>query len=142
MSRILAVDPGDKRIGLAISDLSGTIANPLTVIEHVSRMVDAAVIAQKAYENEVMLIVVGQALDSEGQVGPQGRKAQRMADAIKEQTQIEVILWDESHSTQTAREARILMGVNRNKRKGHMDELAATVILQTYLDFRKPASQE
>jgi putative holliday junction resolvase len=138
MSRILAVDPGDKRIGLAISDPSGTIANPLRVIEHVGRAIDAASIAQIASEYEAVFIVIGQPLDENGEVGPQARKSQRLAEAVKLQTSIEVILWDESGSTQIARQARLQMGVNRSKRKGHMDELAATVILQSYLDSQKP----
>ena len=58
--RILAVDPGSKRIGLALSDPTGTIANPLTVISHVSRPVDAAVVAELASSHEAGLIVIGQ----------------------------------------------------------------------------------
>jgi putative Holliday junction resolvase len=134
MARILAVDPGDKRIGLAISDLTGTIANPLTVFIHVGRLIDAARIAEMARENDAVYIVVGQPLDSDGQIGPQARKSQRLGEAIKMQTHIPVVYWDESGSTQTAREARIQMGASRGRRKGHMDELAATVILQSYLD--------
>lgn len=132
--RILAVDPGEKRLGLAISDPSGTIANPLTVLKHTSRTVDAAMIAQIAEQNQVGVIVVGQALDAEGNPSPQGRSAARLADAIGLQTSIPVVLWDESESTQAARQARIAMGVSRRKRRGHLDDLAATYILQTYLD--------
>ncbi len=132
--RILAIDPGEKRLGLAISDPTGTISNPLTVIKHVARRVDAAVIAQLARDQEVSLIVVGEALGDEGEATSQSRRAVRFAEAIRLQTSLPVELWDESGSTQTAREARIAMGVSRRKRRGHMDDLAATVILQTYLD--------
>lgn len=132
--RILAVDPGEKRIGIAISDPTATIANPLQVVKHVSRRLDAAIIAQLANEYEVVRIVIGQALDGNGQITPQARHAMRLADSIREQTSIEIILWDESGSTQAARSARIAMGVSREKRAGHLDEIAATVILQTYLD--------
>jgi putative Holliday junction resolvase len=132
--RILAVDPGDKRIGLAISDPSGTIANPMTVLNHISRPVDAAAIAALALEQSAGLIVVGQALDENNEIGPSARKAGRMAEAIRLQCSIPVILWDESGSTQTARQAGIDLGVSRYKRRGHLDHLAATVILQTYLD--------
>jgi putative Holliday junction resolvase len=137
--RVLAVDPGDKRIGLAISDPSGTIANPVSVINHVSRPVDAASIAAVALERGVELIVVGQALDENNEVGPSARKASRMAEAIRLQCTIPVILWDESGSTQTARQAGIDLGVSRFKRRGHLDQLAATVILQTYLDAQNHA---
>jgi putative holliday junction resolvase len=132
--RVLAVDPGEKRIGLALSDPSGMFASPLRVIQHVSRVLDAAQIAAIAAETGAVLILVGQALDDEGLPTPEGRKAQRLAEALQLQTTIPVGLWDESFSTQTARQTRIEMGVRRNKRKGHMDEVAAAVILQSYLD--------
>lgn len=132
--RILAVDPGDKRIGLALSDPSATFAMPLAVIQHVSRVLDAARIAFLARENGVVRIVVGQSLDEAGLPTPEGRKAIRLADAIRGQSEIEVVMWDEAFSTQTAREARIAMGSPRRKRSGHLDELAATVILQSYLE--------
>ena len=57
--RILAVDPGEKRLGIAVSDLSATIANPLTVLQHISRLIDAASIARLAEEQSARLIVVG-----------------------------------------------------------------------------------
>jgi putative holliday junction resolvase len=132
--RILAVDPGDKRIGIAVSDDSGTIANPLTVLKHVARLVDAAVIANLAADQSAVKIIIGQALDDKGEVSHQGRKAERLAEAIRSQTNLPVELWDEAGSTQAARSARVCMGARRSKRSGHMDELAATVILQTYLD--------
>jgi putative holliday junction resolvase len=132
--RILAVDPGEKRLGLAISDPTATIASPLMVIKHVARPLDAAAIARTAEENQAELIVVGSALDDEGESTTQSRRAERLADAIRQQTSLPVVLWDESGSTQTARAARIAMGVSRRKRRGHMDDLAAAVILQSYLD--------
>jgi putative Holliday junction resolvase len=132
--RVIAVDPGEKRLGIALSDPTGTIANPLTVIKHISRPVDAATIAHLAQENEAGLIIIGQALDAEGQPSAQGRRAARLADAIKVQTELQVVLWDESGSTLAARQAMISMGVSRRKRRGHLDDLAATYILQTYLD--------
>ena len=132
--KILAVDPGDKHIGIAISDPTGTIANPYQVLTHVSRLIDAAEIARIAADQGAVLIVVGQALDDEGEVGPAARKAQRLADAIRSQTALPVELWDESSSTQEAREVRLRMGVKREKRKGHLDDLAATVILQSFLE--------
>jgi putative Holliday junction resolvase len=135
--RILAVDPGEKRIGIAISDPTGTIANPLTVVQHISQPMDAAMIADLARQNEAGLIIVGQSLDEEGQSTPQSRRSERIAEAIRQQSNLPVIMWDESFSTQTARQARVQMGVSRHKRRGHLDELAATVILQSYLDSKQ-----
>jgi len=132
--RILAVDHGEKRIGLALSDPTGTIANPFKVIEHVSRLMDAAQVASLAQEYEVGLIVIGQSFDEEGRPNLAGRRAAKFADALKQQTSIPVVLWDESFSTQEARATRIELGVSRKKRAGHHDSLAAVVILQSYLE--------
>ena len=132
--RILAVDPGEKSLGIALSDPTGTIANPLTVLQHISRSLDAASIATLAHEHGAGLIVVGQILDEEGKPTPESRRSARLAAAIRTQTRLPVELWDESGSTQAARQARIAMGAARSKRGGHLDELAATYILQTYLD--------
>ncbi len=137
--RILGIDPGDKNIGVALSDPTGTIANPLTVVQHVSRPINAATIAELARENGAGKIIVGQSLDLEGKPNFQGRKAARLAAAIRTQTEIPVELWDEAYSTQKAKSARIQMGSTRAKRRGHLDELAATVILQSYLDGRQEA---
>ena len=136
--RILAIDPGEKNIGIAISDPTGTIANPLTIIKHVSRLIDAATIAQLATENDAKLILVGQALNEEGKSTPQSRRSVRLAAAVKSQTDLPVELWDESGSTQAARQAQIMMGTSRKNRAGHLDDLAATYILQTYLDVHPP----
>ena len=132
--RVLAVDPGDVRIGLAVSDPMGIIANPLTVIKHISRDENARRIANIAQEKEAALIVVGQPLDSDGEVGPTAKKSSRLANAIKKFTDVEVILWDESGTTKAAQQAYIQMNVPRKKRRGHLDHIAATIILQSYLD--------
>ena len=135
--RILAVDHGEKRIGLALSDPTATIASPLQVIKHVSRLLDAAQVANLASENEVGLIVIGQSFDEEGNPNLAGRRAAKFAEALKEQTNIPIELFDESFSTQDARATRIEMGVSRKKRSGHMDELAAVMILRSYLESKK-----
>ena len=136
--RVLAVDHGEKQIGLAISDPTATIASPLKVIQHTSRIMDAAQVANLASENDAALIVIGQSFDEEGKPNLAGRRAAKFAGALKEQTQIPVILWDESFSTQDARAVRLEMGVSRKKRSGHLDELAAVMILRSYLDANKP----
>jgi len=135
--RILAIDHGEKRIGLALSDPTRTIASPLKVIKHVSRMIDAAQVAEIANENEVSLIIIGQSLDEDGKPNMAGRRAGRFADELKNQTQIPIEMVDESFSTQIARNARIELGVSRKKRAGHQDEYAAVVILQNYLELKR-----
>ena len=140
--KILAVDHGEKRIGLAISDSTGTIAGPLKVIKHVSRPLDAAQVAVLAAENDAELIVVGQSFDEEAHPNLAGRRAARFAEALKTQTQIPIVMWDESLSTQDARTARIELGVSRKKRAGHLDELAAQMILQSYLEAHRAERNE
>ena len=136
--RILAVDPGEKRIGLAVSDPLGMIANPLSVLEHISRDQNGQRIAAIAAEKEAVAIVVGLPLNSEGEIGPSAKRSVRLANAIRKYTDTEVILWDESGSTQAAQQAYIQMGVSRKKRRGHLDQIAATVILQSFLNTLNP----
>lgn len=136
MIRILAVDPGSKNLGIALSDPTGTIAGPLKVLKHVSRPANAAVIIELAEQHEAEVIVIGQSLDQDSQPTFEGRRAARLAAEIQSQTDLEVLLWDESLSTVAARDAQILLGTSRRKRKGHLDDLAATVILQSFLDAR------
>lgn len=135
--RILAVDPGEKRIGIALSDPTGTIANPLTVLKHVSRFSDAEAIVKLAEEHEAGRIIVGQNLDVEGEPTLQSRMAGRLADAIRAKVSIPVEMWDESDSTRIAQATRLAMGVRRRRRRGHLDDLAAAVILQSYLDAQQ-----
>ncbi len=132
--RVLGVDHGEKRIGLAVSDPTGTLARPLAVIQHAARALDAAQVAALAAEQGVELIVIGQSFDEEGRPNQAGRRAERFAEALKSQTALPIVLWDESLSTADAREFRTEMGAPRKKRGGHLDDAAAAMILQSYLD--------
>lgn len=131
--KVLAVDPGEKRIGLAISDPTGTLARPLMVIRHEARAKDAEKIAEVVKDEAVDLIVVGWALDSEGEIGYRARKALRLAEAVRQETDIMIKMWDESGTTQAAIQNRIELGVSRMKRQGHLDALAASILLQDFL---------
>jgi putative Holliday junction resolvase len=124
--RILAVDPGEVRIGLAISDPSGTIARPLEVIPHHSRDQDAAKIVEIASQQGAQRIVVGLAVDPEGRLGSQARKALRLVTTLTQSTGITVETWDESFSTQRAESIRT--------GDPDLDARAAAFILQDYLD--------
>jgi putative holliday junction resolvase len=140
--RILAVDHGEKRIGIALSDETATIASPLKVVEHISRVIDASQVADLALQNNVALIVIGQSFDEHGKPNPAGRRAGRFADELKNQTKTPVELWDESFSTQDARSARLELGISRKNRGGHQDAFAAAVILQSYLDANRNSMVE
>jgi putative Holliday junction resolvase len=132
--RVLAIDPGEKRIGIAISDESGTIANPIGVFRHISREKDAAEIILMCEEKKVDAIVIGCALGTENEISFEGRKSVRLADKIRQLTTIPVLLWDESDSTRIARETRRKMHNKKNRQLGHQDDLAAAIVLQSYLD--------
>ncbi len=120
---VLAVDPGEVRIGLALSDPTGTIARPLQVIEHISRQQNAAAIAEVATARGAELILVGLPLDDEGEIGHQARRSLRLVDELRKVTGVTVETWDESGSTQMA-----------GKKDGMVDARAAAYILQDYLD--------
>lgn len=128
---ILAIDPGEVRIGLALSDPTQTIARPLEVMRHVSRAADVRAILERAVRDGVGAIVVGLALDSEGEVGAQARRALRLVDALRQATTLPVETWDESGSTAAARRGR--------REDPLLDARAAAVILQEYLDAHRPA---
>ncbi|MBI3159232.1 MAG: Holliday junction resolvase RuvX [Chloroflexi bacterium] len=132
--RILAVDPGEKRIGIAISDSTAAIARPLTILQHTSRSLDAATIAAIAAEHQVVRVIVGQSVDDDGQPNASGRRAARLAGALRAQTGLPVELWNEDFSTVSARAGRQMSGARRSQRAKPLDDLAAAAILQDYLD--------
>ncbi len=128
-SPVLSVDPGEVRIGLAISDPTRTIARPLEVMRHTSRAADALAILERAARHGAGAIVIGVALNAEGEVGPQARRGLRLAEAIRQHTSLPVETWDESGSTQAAR---------RGGRDDPMlDARAAAVILQEFLNAQR-----
>jgi putative holliday junction resolvase len=131
VSRILAVDPGEVRIGVAVSDPTGTIARPLTTLMHTSRSKDADAILDLAKEHEAGMIVVGLALDDDGKQGHQARRALRLVEFLRTAAPVPVTTWDESGSTQAAQRGR--------GRDAMLDARAAAVILQDYLDARAKA---
>jgi len=131
MPRILAVDPGEARLGLAVSDPTGTIARPLRILRHVSRAADAAEILARAQEESAEKIIVGLALDQDGNVGPQARRALRLVEALRASSVLPIETWDESGSTLAA-------GPSRHASQPD-DARAASVILQDYLDAHRPA---
>jgi putative Holliday junction resolvase len=132
--RILGVDPGEKRIGLAISDETGMIANPVGVVIHSSRNKDADVILSQARELNAGLIIIGQALDEEGKPTASSRSAERLADEIRSRGEVPVEMVDEYGSTNEAQTTAFEMGLKRKNRRGHRDTIAAVIILQRYLD--------
>jgi putative Holliday junction resolvase len=137
---VLGIDHGEKRIGVAISDTTRTIARPLSIMKHVAREQDARRILGLADQSNVGIIVVGQSSDEDGIPNLAGRRAGRFAQLLRTLTGREIVLWDESLSTRDARAWRLASGVSRKKRAAADDAAAAAMILQSYLDAQRTNS--
>jgi len=135
VSRTLGLDPGSRRIGVALSDPTGTIALPHTVIDRSGEDV-AAKLRELCREGEVERIVVGLPLHLSGREGPAVEAAKEVADLAREATGLPVDMHDERFTTVTAESALLEAGVRRRKRREVRDMVAATVLLQSYLDNR------
>jgi putative Holliday junction resolvase len=132
--RILALDVGEARTGVAVSDPLGMIASPLTTIQVESAEADIAEVKRIAEEQEAVRIVVGVPLNQHGEVGPQAEKVLAFVASLREAVSVEVDIIDERFSTVVAHQALGASGVKSKKRKGVIDQAAAQQILQLYLD--------
>jgi len=135
--KVMAVDPGEKRIGLALSDETATLARGLVVLRHRSLKEDCQEIINIAAANNVNKIIVGVPESDDGEERPQTRHAQKIVTTLSELTSKPIILWDESDSTRMARSVRLESGARRKTRSGHLDAVAAAIILQSWLDWKK-----
>lgn len=131
--KILSIDPGDKRIGIAISDDTGSFVRPLTKIIHKSRREDSLVIVEIAESNNCGQIIIGQALLNDGSEGVRARSARRLKEMIEQFSSIKVILWDESHTTEKAQELFTTLGINRKRKSNLIDSISAKILLEDYL---------
>ncbi len=135
--RALGVDLGSKRIGIAVSDRSGTIASPLTVLQRSgSPRRDHQAIAALVAEEEAELVVVGLPLNMNGTVGPAAKAAVTEADALATVVGVPVITFDERRTTVTADRALMEANIGARDRRKYVDKVAAAVMLQTWLDSR------
>ena len=132
--RVLALDIGEARIGVAVSDPHQTLARSLTVIERSSRQRDFAAIGCLVRELGVEKVIVGHPLSVDGTVGPQARRVRRYAAALAQTLDVPVVLRDERFSTVEAQQLMIEAGYKRKTRRRKIDAVAAAVLLQDYLD--------
>jgi putative Holliday junction resolvase len=132
--RVLGLDIGERRIGVALSDSLRIIAGALTVVERVTDDAALKQIIDLARENEVERIVVGMPRSLDGSLGKQAQAVQYFVDLLKRRTDIPVVTWDERLSTVAAERTLLEVGMKRDKRKKRRDSLAAAIILQGYLD--------
>jgi putative Holliday junction resolvase len=136
--RVLGLDLGDNTIGVAVSDASSTIAQGITTIKRKNFEEDVKAIEDLVKKYGVQKIVVGLPKNMNGSIGTQGEKAINFGEKLKEKLKIPVVFWDERLTTLQA-ERFLIEGadMSRGKRKKVIDKLAATLILQSYLDSQK-----
>lgn len=134
--RVLSLDVGDKRVGVAISDPSQTIARSLKVIQRDSRQENFAAVVGLVEEYEVGKVVVGYPRSLDGEAHAQAEKVERYAAGLAEALTVPVLLWDERFSTVSAERMMREAGLSGRKKRERIDAVAAAVILQDYLDSR------
>lgn len=137
--RIMGLDVGERRIGVAISDPDERLAVPLRVLERRGGAADARTVADLARREGVGRIVVGLPVSLDGSLGPQARQTQAFAELLRTATDAEVELYDERLSTLEAERHLRRMGMREREMRSRRDAVAAAIILQAYLDSRRSA---
>jgi putative Holliday junction resolvase len=135
--RILGLDVGDRRIGLALSDELGLTAQPVLTLERKSRRHDLRFLVRLIRKYGCTQVVVGNPLHMSGDVSPQALKAQSFAQALQGEAEVMVTLWDERLSTSEAHRHLDAAGHLPGKRRAVIDQVAAVLILQSFLDSRR-----
>ena len=135
--RIMAIDYGDAHTGIAISDPTGLLAGYTTVIDGYRPESVAERIAALAREHGVEELVLGYPKNMDGSLGPRAEKAETMAALLRETTALPVVLWDERRTSIDAHQILMSNGKNAKKRKKTVDAVAASLILEGYLTFKK-----
>jgi putative Holliday junction resolvase len=134
--RILAIDPGSHRLGLALSDPSGTVALPLRVLVRRSEPEDLKELTSVVRENEVELVLMGLPRMMDGSIDAAARSAQVFGAKLSNAVGVPVEYWDERLTTVAAERFLIEQGKRRAQRRQDVDKVAATLLLQGYLDYR------
>lgn len=132
--RLMGLDVGDRRIGVALTDITGSIAYPETVIVRKRREDVFSAIGRLAEEKKVGEVVVGLPINMDGTHGERTEKVLEFVSDLSEKTGLNVRLWDERLTTREAEHVLIKASVSRKKRKKVIDKLAAQLILQSYVD--------
>jgi putative Holliday junction resolvase len=140
-SRILALDYGTKRIGVALSDELGWTAQPLETFERRTLDRDIAHVASLVKTHAVGEVVLGFPLQLDGREGPAIQAMRNFAVHLEQGLPVPLVLWDERLTTKAAEDLLIAADVSRKKRKGAVDRVAAAILLQSYLASREQASQ-
>jgi putative holliday junction resolvase len=134
--RVMALDVGDRNIGIAISDALLITAQSRPTLRRKDMTADIETLRRLAVENEVHEIVVGQPLHMTGQESPQSRKIAQFAHDLEKALNLPIVFWDERLTSFEAEQHLEQMGLNWRQRRGQVDKIAAMIILQNYLDSR------
>lgn len=132
--RVLAVDYGSRRIGLALSDPTGVATEPLPPVPHRGEDRAAREVAEVARRHGVRTVVVGLPLRMDGTEGPQAQAARRFAQRVERYSGLPVRLWDERLTSVQAERLLIQGGVRRERRKLLVDQLSASLLLRSFLE--------
>jgi putative Holliday junction resolvase len=132
--RTLAIDHGTKRMGIAVSDDLGIIALPLEFIPAEPIAGVFVRLAELIREKEIGLLLVGMPRNMDGSYGPAAEKTRRFIDSLKAHVAIPVKTWDERLTSAQANRFLIEAGASREKRRGKVDQTAAAILLQSFLD--------
>jgi putative Holliday junction resolvase len=135
--RRLGVDPGSVRTGVAVADDELGVATPLVTLKHASQADALAQLAKVVTEQEVGEIVIGLPLAMDGREGEAARRARRFASEVTARCGVPVVLWDERLSSASAERALRAQGKKGEARRGVVDQAAATLLLQSYLDSQR-----
>jgi putative Holliday junction resolvase len=138
--RLLALDVGDARIGVALSDETGTLASGLLTLKSVGPRQDAQALAALAREHDVGEVVVGLPLRLDGSLGSQAEKVLAFVERLRRVARLPVVARDERLTSVEADERLAEAGVRRRDRKARIDQAAAALILQEHLDERKAST--
>ena len=142
MSRVLGIDLGEARIGLAISDELGMLAHPLETVRVRETADVIAHIAEIVTRDHVNVVVIGLPRNMDGSYGPAAEKARAFADKLRTRTSAEIAFWDERLTSVAAQRALHEAGLNTKKSRPVLDQVAAQLILQGYLDRWQPHSSQ
>jgi putative Holliday junction resolvase len=140
-TRVLGVDYGSVRIGLAVSDPERKIAFPLTTLERRDRAHDAAAFQRNVEEEAIGQIVVGLPVHLSGREGQKATEARAFGQWLGTVTGLPIVFWDERFTTVEAESALWSAGLTHKKRKARRDRVAAQIMLQAYLDAGCPTEQ-
>ena len=138
--RYLGLDVGDRRIGLALSDETGSLASGLPTFERRGPRQDPRAIAELVRTHEAGEVVVGLPRRLDGQVGPQAEKVLQFIEQLRSVIKVPVVPWDERFTSVVAEQALLEAGASRKKRKENIDKVSAILILQSYLDYLRVAA--